>query len=133
MSRKENTAESTGSGAEQASTNGHVDPADLPANIDKRAKVNGDNDDGGVDVNGLRPGEEGYQPFNRPSVNAKHAEEAQYGSPTEAGTVGGLYAAEHGVERGILKRDSDAYERIAGLESVALTDARAVGLDIPGG
>ena len=41
MSRKENAAESTGSGAEQASTNGHNGfVIDLPADYGKRAKVN---------------------------------------------------------------------------------------------
>ncbi|VBA56245.1 AAA family ATPase [Mycobacterium attenuatum] len=72
MSRKENAAESTGSGAEQADTNGHSGLViDLPVDFGKRAKA----DDGKADVNGLRPGEEGYQPFNRPSANAKHAKE----------------------------------------------------------
>lgn len=46
MSREENTAESTGSGAEQASTNGHNGfVIDLPADFGKRPRnVNGDTD-----------------------------------------------------------------------------------------
>lgn len=46
MSPKENGAQSTGNGAEQASTNGNgrVDPADLPADYGKRVKTDGGTD-----------------------------------------------------------------------------------------
>lgn len=75
-SHEEDTVESTDIGADRASTNGHngngyVAPADLPADIGKRDKAGG----GKVDVNGLRPGEEGYQPFNLASARDRTAEE----------------------------------------------------------
>ncbi|WP_255776068.1 AAA family ATPase [Mycobacteroides abscessus] len=75
MSRKENTAESTGSGAEQASTNGHNGfVIDLPADYGKRAKVNGDTE---VDMNGRRPGEDGYNIFNKQSTTEKRRQQSE--------------------------------------------------------
>ncbi|KWX25631.1 hypothetical protein AFM11_05240 [Mycolicibacterium wolinskyi] len=73
-----NEAQSPEANAEHGSShNGFV--IDLPVDYGKRAKAH----DGRVDVNGLRPGDEGYQPFNRPSVNAKVAEETAMSAALE--------------------------------------------------
>lgn len=103
----------------EATTNGHSADAllaSLPA------------DDGKTDVNGLRPGDEGYQPFNTRRANARHAEDARYGSPCAATVVGGLYAAEHAVTAGKLTRGKGGYDAVAALRGILVTDARALGL-----
>lgn len=110
MSREENTAESSGSGAHQATTNGHVAPADLPADIGKRPSR----------LNERPPGER--SPYPEKLVNAVP------GSPEAACTVGGFYAAEHGVARGKLVRGTGGYETVAQLGSVSLAHAKAAGL-----
>ena len=75
MSREENTAESTGSCAEQVSTNGHNGfVIDLPADYGKRPKVNGDTE---VDMNGRRPGEDGYNIFNKQSTTEKRRQQSE--------------------------------------------------------
>ncbi len=82
--------------------------------------------EGHTDVNGLNPGDEGYSPFNKRSTAAKHAEDAQYGSPVAATTVGGLYAAEHGKARG--KLTDSGYKAVAALRAVLVADAKGLGL-----
>ncbi|BCO41203.1 hypothetical protein MINTM001_23420 [Mycobacterium paraintracellulare] len=115
MSPKGNEAQSTGNGAEQASGNGHngfvIDPPDEFA---KRPRK----------LNERPTGER--SPY--PDRSAKVAEDAQYGSPEAACTVGGVYAAEHGVDRGKLARGTRGYETVAQLGSVSLAHARATGL-----
>jgi hypothetical protein len=88
------------------------------------AAPGGADDDGRIDMKGLRPGDDGYNVFNKRSTYAKHAEESQYGSPQTATVVGGLYVAEHGKA----KLREGGYAAVAALEAVAVTDAKAVGL-----
>ncbi len=110
MSREENTAKSTGSGAEQASINGHNGFAiDVPVDYGKRAKVN-------------------ERPTGERSPYPNRLADFAPGSPEAATTVGGLYAAEHGVARGKLTRDTRGYATVAALGSVSLAHARATGL-----
>ncbi|MDV3215239.1 AAA family ATPase [Mycobacterium avium] len=62
-------------GAAEANTNGHNGHpcgVDLPANFGKRRADPAATDDR-VDVNGKRKGDEGFNPFNTRSANAKHA------------------------------------------------------------
>ncbi|MCP9271134.1 AAA family ATPase [Mycolicibacterium arenosum] len=78
-----------------ATANGHRSRADdllaaMPAEFGKataRLRRDGDahtgDDDGKTDVNGLRPGDDGYNPYNRPSVNAKHAAAAKVQEASE--------------------------------------------------
>lgn len=107
MSREENTADSTGSGAEQASTNGNNGfVIDLPADYSKRAK----RAERRVDWHGRKEGEDNYNPFDKPSTVV----------------VGGLYAAEHGKAQGRLS--GDGYRAVAALTGIDVADARAVGL-----
>ncbi|OBF56719.1 hypothetical protein A5756_10520 [Mycobacterium sp. 852002-53434_SCH5985345] len=111
--------------AVEASANGHnghdlFNPAD-PRGDDP-------SDDGKTDLNGRRPGDEGYNLFNTKRANAKHAEDAQYGSAQAATVVGGLYAAEHGRNRGKFREDKGGYDAVAGLRSVSVADAKALGL-----
>ncbi|MGV0045526.1 AAA family ATPase [Mycobacterium colombiense] len=90
--------------------NGHVAPADLPADFGKRLRR----------INERPPGEHSPYP-DRPANFVP-------GSPEAASTVGGLYAAEHGVTRGVLKRETRGYATVAQLGSVSLAHARATGL-----
>ncbi len=123
--------------ADEASANGHHSADDLLASLPAdfgKATVNGHTaasptvDEGMTDVNGLRPGDEGYLPFNRPSLTAKYAESKQYGSQAAVTVVGGLYAAEHAVARGKFPRGKGGYDAVAALSSILVTDAKAVGL-----
>ncbi|OBY30801.1 AAA family ATPase [Mycolicibacter kumamotonensis] len=116
-----------GGNAAEANTNG-CDPfvIDLPADFGK-ASTNGHaaaTADDDADMNGLHPGDEGYNPFNRRAANAKHAEDRQYGSPGKASMVGGLYAAEHGKRR----LSEAGYTTVAALGGVSVADAQAAGL-----
>lgn len=101
-----------GNRAGSASTNGHngadFDAEDL------------------ADMDGRLPGDDGYNPTNKRSTNARHAENLKYGSSAAATVVGGLYAAEHGKAKG--KLTDAGYAAVAALEGVAVTDAKAVGL-----
>lgn len=85
-------------------------------------------DDGRTDMNGLRPGDEGYNWFNTRRANAKHAEESQYGSPEVATTASGMYVAEHAVARGKLTKGKGGYDAVAALGAVLLSNARSTGL-----
>lgn len=103
----------SGAGSSEANGhngNGHVAPADLPADFGKRPRR----------VNERPPGEHSPYP-DRPANFVP-------GSPEAATTVGGLYAAEHGVARGKLARGTRGYETVAQLASVSLAHARATGL-----
>ncbi len=109
----ENTAPSGNhAGAAGASTDGHHSAADLLASLPAdfgKAITNGHagtptDTDRDTDMDGRRPGDEGHNPFNTRRTNAKHAENAQYGSAQAATVVGGLYAAEHGAATGKLTR-----------------------------
>ncbi|OKH63732.1 hypothetical protein EB73_25660 [Mycobacterium sp. SWH-M3] len=105
-----------GNGAEaQPDNNGVV--IDLPVNYGK-ASTNGHATADG-DRNRFGP----YA--KRP---AQLAEDDQYGSPEPANVVGGVYAAEHGVASGKLKRDAAGYVTVAALGGVQTADAKAAGL-----
>ncbi|ORB65710.1 AAA family ATPase [Mycolicibacterium tusciae] len=83
------TGKQAGATDEATAINGHRSRADallaaMPADFGKAtARGRADDappaaeDDGKTDVNGLRPGDEGYQPFNTRGANAKHATAAK--------------------------------------------------------
>ncbi|MGH3556422.1 AAA family ATPase [Mycobacterium sp.] len=102
-----------------AVTNGHA-PPEKPDQAD----------DGQMDMAGRKKGDEGYNPFDTKSVNAKHAEDSQYGSPEAATTISGIYAAEHAVARGKLTKaeGKGGYNAVAALGSILLSNARSTGL-----
>lgn len=81
-----------------------------------------------VDMNGLRPGDAGYNLFNTKRANDKRADDGQYGSAQAATVVGGLYAAEHAVARGKLTKGKGGYDAVAALRSVSVADAKAAEL-----
>ncbi|STZ60803.1 AAA family ATPase [Mycolicibacterium tokaiense] len=90
-----------------------------------RSKVNGDNvHELFADV--ADPDADGHAKSPYAQRPVKLAEDAQFGSPQAATTVGGLYAAEHGKARGTLT--DGGYKAVAALRSVSVVDAKSLGL-----
>lgn len=86
----------------------------------------GPDTDDGTDMAGRRPGDGGHNPFDTKGVNAKHAEDAKYGSAQAATVIGGLYAAEHGKARGSSRRaraGTTRWRHSAGIQAASAKDA----------
>jgi DNA-binding transcriptional ArsR family regulator len=127
----ENTAKTgTAAGMAKASSNGHRNTDAPPTAVEgppTTAAPPTDADDL-LDMNGRRPGDDGYQPFNKRSTYDKHVEESQYGSARAATVVGGLYAAEHGKARGKFPASKGGYDAVKALDGIQAVTAKAVGL-----